>query len=356
MTGTSHETGASHGRPVRWRGARCGRGAMGLLAMVALNPGCGSEVRLPLRRRIGAAGSARESLSRIARDWSPDVAALLLAEELLRDPRNARMQARYLEELDRLEAGRPLSLERETPYSILFVPGWLYRSHPEHGAGFERQLALAARMGIEAERIPTEENASVEHNARLVAEEIRRRRDHGRRYVLASASKSGAELALALSTLAPEDASHVAAWVNIGGVLGGTPLADEALRAPRCWGALALLGWRKGGLDGLRSMATGPRRASLAGLRLPPHVLVVNYVPLPLSGDVTGAARDGYQSMRRLGPNDGLALTADEIFPGGATILEAGLDHYLTARDIDRRTEALLGAVVRHLGERHQPD
>lgn len=56
--------------------------------------------------------------------------------------------------------------------------------------------------------------------------------------------------------------------------------------------------------------------------------------------------------MRSLGPNDGLALTRDEIFPGGATLVEMGLDHYLSAPDIDRRTEALARAVLRHLAER----
>ena len=98
-------------------------------------------------------------------------------------------------------------------------------------------------------------------------------------------------------------------------------------------------------------MATAPRRARLAGLTLPGHVLAVNYVPLPLSGDVTGSARSGYESMRALGPNDGLALTTDEILSGGVTIVEAGLDHFMAAPGIDRRTEALIRAVFGALGE-----
>ncbi len=303
------------------------------------------------RQMIRATGARRGNLARIARDFSPDLAALLIAEDLLHDARNARMQAGYLEELDDLEAGRAVSPAERDRYTVLFAPGWLYRSHPEHGAGFERQLALAARMGIGAERIPTDENASVEGNARIIVEEILRRRGDGRRYILASASKSGAEVAVALAALAPGQAGHLAAWINIGGVLGGTPLADDALKAPRCWAALVMFGWREGGLGGLRSMATAARRERLAGLDVPAHVLVVNYVPLPLSGDVTKPARDGYERMRQLGPNDGLALTTDEIYPGGATIVEAGLDHYLTAPDIDRRTAALINVVIRRLGE-----
>lgn len=131
-------------------------------------------------------------------------------------------------------------------------------THPGNGAGFE-QLALAARMGIAAERLDTDENGSVEQNAADIAAELRR----------------------------------------------------------------------------LRSMATAPRRARLAGLTLPRGLLAVNYVPLPLSGDLTEPARTGYRSLRDLGPNDGLALTVDEMLPGAVTIVEAGLDHFMTAPDID---------------------
>ena len=56
--------------------------------------------------------------------------------------------------------------------------------------------------------------------------------------------------------------------------------------------------------------------------------------------------------MRSLGPNDGLALTLDEIFPGGATLVEIGLDHYMSAPDIDRRTQALTRAVLRLIAGR----
>ncbi len=56
--------------------------------------------------------------------------------------------------------------------------------------------------------------------------------------------------------------------------------------------------------------------------------------------------------MRSLGPNDGLALTLDEIFPGGATLVEMGLDHYMSAPDIDGRTEALTRALLRLIAER----
>ena len=54
-----------------------------------------------------------------------------------------------------------------------------------------------------------------------------------------------------------------------------------------------------------------------------------------------------------IGPNDGLALTLDEIFPGAATLVELGLDHYMSAPDIGRRTVALTHAVLRLVAERN---
>ncbi len=295
--------------------------------------------------------NAALAVTRIAREASSDLATLLLAEALLEDERSASLRRLYREELHDAARGGPAALDA-SEFTLLFAPGWLYRSHAETGAGFDRQLALAAEMGIDAERIETDENASVEENARAIAEDLRRRRASGRRYVVVSASKSGPEVALALATLSRDEAAHVAAWVNVAGVLGGSPLVDGALVAPRCWGALALFGWRRGGLDGMRSMSTRARRGVLSDLRIPEHVLVVNHVPLPLSGDVSRRARGGYEGMRSIGPNDGLALTLDEIFPGAATLVELGLDHYMSAPDLGRRTVALTRAVLRLVAER----
>lgn len=308
------------------------------------------EDRVDEARAAVRGASAGDALARISREVSPDFATLIFAETLAEDERSARLRRLYAEELEAVPgSGPPMDA---SGYTLLFAPGWLYRSHAENGAGFERQLAVAARMKIRAERIETDENASIEHNARAIAHELRRRRSSGRRYVLVSASKSGPEVALALAMLSDDEAQAIAAWINVAGVIGGSPLADAALVAPRCWGALVLFGWRRWGLDGMRSMSTRARRGRLGELHIPRHVLVVNDVPLPLSGQVSARARGGYEDMRSLGPNDGLALTQDEIFPGGETLVELGLDHYMAASDIDRRTAALTRAVLRHVEER----
>src|SRR5207249_6659459 len=118
----------------------------------------------------------------------------------------------------------------------LFAPSWLYRSHPETGADFAHQRLLLDRLGLANRLIVTGESASIEDNAAAIAAALRAARPEDGSLILVTASKSGAEAALALSRLlAPEDTARVVAWVNIVGALGGTPLADSALRPPISW-------------------------------------------------------------------------------------------------------------------------
>jgi len=182
---------------------------------------------------------------------------------------------------------------------------------------------------------------------------VRAASDRGRCVVLVSASKAGAESALALGALlSPAETSGVRSWINISGVLRGTPLADRALAEPRRWLAgLAL----HGRCDGLTSMAESVGRPRFARLRIPGRLLVVNFVPVPLSGDVTDRARSGYRSLRPYGPNDGRTLLAEAIVPGGVTILEPGLDHFFRSVDMGRRTLSLLRVVLRELDSSPAP-
>ena len=88
--------------------------------------------------------------------------------------------------------------------------------------------------------------------------------------VLVSTSKSGAEVAHALTrVLTPDETTGVVGWLNAGGALRGTPLADDAASPPNSWvtrSVFWIAGWR---WDGLTSMMTGPSRKRLEGARLP---------------------------------------------------------------------------------------
>ena len=84
-------------------------------------------------------------------------------------------------------------------------------------------------------------------------------------------------------------------------------------------------------------------------LRLPPRILVVQYVATPLSGDIADDVRDRYNYLRKYGPNDGLTLLADELVPHANTIVELGFDHFFRDPDINLKSLAIANLVADEL-------
>lgn len=85
---------------------------------------------------------------------------------------------------------------------------------------------------------------------------------------------------------------------------------------------------------------------------IPKHILTLQYVGVPLSGQVSADVQARYGKLRTEGPNDGLTMLADELVPGGIPILEPGLDHYYRDPDIVLKSLALPRVVIRELERR----
>jgi hypothetical protein len=180
----------------------------------------------------------------------------------------------------------------------------------------------------------------VEANADLVAAAIRSRAQSGRRLIIISASKSGPEVALALTKLGPSATRHVAAWINAMGALQGTPLVDD-----RLFPDLEIL-MGKVDVAGTESMTTARGQQRFNSFRVPDHVLVVNYFGVPVVGSVSFWARTSFFPLRKYGPNDGTVLLPDMIFPGGVTLTELGSDHFMRRKPLDVVTVALAITVI----------
>lgn len=289
----------------------------------------------------------REVLARIAEtSGSVDLAALLFARTLGRGPLQAELDSR-------MRAQRGAGATRGSRFTVVFVPGFLWRSHPETGADLAAARELIDGLAIHNLLVATGESAPVEANARIVAETLARASRDGRDLIVVSASKGGPEVALALSRL-PRRSSRVVAWINIGGVLGGTALADRFLVAPRCWPIDVLVSFKGWGWGGIRSLATAPSRERRARIAMPGRLLAVNLVPVPLSGTLSERALDGYRVLRELGPNDGVTLLADAVQPGteSETLVALGADHYFTGWPVDRLALAVLRTVEARLDGR----
>jgi len=290
----------------------------------------------------------QEWLRELGREVSVDFAALAFARAISADARSRAVQAafeRFLQAgLERSTAA--LRRPRAFPYTVLFAPSWLYRSHPKTGSDFARQRRLLDRLGIPNRLITSGESDSVEDNAAAIAAAVRAARSDNDPVIVVSASKSGAEAALALSRLlTPEETTGVAAWVNVAGALHGTPLADAALRPPASWMARTICwinGWN---WAGLASMATEPSRRRLEGARLPEAIIVVNVIAVPVSGSIGTTVYGGYRFLLSDGPNDGVVLLADTVWPSGVNLVVLGAYHLFARSREDAYILALLRAV-----------
>lgn len=293
----------------------------------------------------------RGELKRLSDDFSIDFAALYLADRIARIPANHRFRNAF----DQAHAytrkafpeGRVRLPAAAADYEVLFVPGYLYKRYPVTGADFAAPRAALERVGLARHFVGTVEDGAIEANADLVAAAVRARARGGRRLIVASASKSGPEVALALTRLGPAETRHVAAWVNIVGTLQGSPLADDGL-----WQELED---RIGDVDiaGVASLTTERSRERFHDFRIPEHLLTVNYIGIPLTGSISSWGRTGFLRLRHHGPNDGLSLLSDLIVPSGLTLAEVGRDHFLLDEQIDVKTVALAITVIDWL-ENHE--
>lgn len=309
------------------------------------------DVRLDAARQRLAAAVTHDALLEIAQAASPDTATAFFADALLADARNHALRLRFEQELAAAQRGdAPLPAALRQDVLILLVPGWLYITQPETGADFARARRVLDAQGLEHHLVRTQESGTIEDNARIIADEIVRLSGQYRALLLVSASKAGPEVGEALSLLEREQRSHAArTWVNIGGILQGSPLADWAARWPQR-AAVGLLapfkGWTLASVD---SMRTVPSRARFERWRLPPRLRVVNYLGVPFSGDITRGGRFGYRRILPQGPNDGLTLLLDAVAPGSETLVQLGLDHYYLDPRIDQKTAALARLLLREL-------
>lgn len=299
-----------------------------------------------IRRQYLAARQvpSREALAGVSRQYSPDVATLLLIETLSALPQIRDLRRRYETELSfvrrvGVEGARP---DIPANLLVLMVPGWFYVAHGgETNADYRIQRRLLQRWGIAHRLVAIKENGAVEDNARIVASAIRAASNH-HQILLVSASKSGAEVALALGReLKSTEAASVIGWVSMVGVIRGSPLADRILERDLCWFIKLKLGLEGFDLEGARSMQTSRARRAFENLRFPAHVRVFAYMAIPLSGHITERGSFGYGRMRELGPNDGLTLLADELIPRAVPLLAPGVDHFLGSKDQDLWSTAL---------------
>jgi hypothetical protein len=289
----------------------------------------------------------QSELKQLSDEFSVDFAALYFADRIAHSPDNRSFRNLFDQIYDSTRTSFPEGRVKlpsvAAEYEALFVPSYLYKRRMVTGADLAAPRAALKKAGFACHFAEISDDGPIESNAELVMAAIRARAQSGRRLIVISASKSGPEVALALTKLGPAGTHNVAAWINTVGALKGTPLVDDQV--------LPELEFIVGKVDaaGAASMATGPSRERFESFRVPEHVFVVNFVGIPLSGSVSFRAGRGFYPMLKYGPNDGMVLLADTIFPAGVTLAELGSDHFLMDRHLDITTVALVITVIRWL-------
>ncbi len=294
----------------------------------------------------------REAMRRLTRRSSTDLATLYFVARLYEIPANRRAQDAFHATLQRLmsQASAPRIPEEYPAYLMAFVPGYAYRRDPWTGADFARPRHVMAAHRFSTVLIDTDELGTVEENAAIVAREITRLGKHHDKVIVVSTSKGGPEVALALGTLMSGDAlGHVRAWISVGGLLRGSPYADRWVGWPQNWVARIAFAFEGLRPDAIENLSTAVRRPAFDRVKLPDHVLTLQYVGVPLSGHIGDAVASRYEALRPLGPNDGLTLLADELIPGGIVVTDVGLDHFYRDAAIDLKALALACVVLAEL-------
>ena len=309
-----------------------------------------------IERRFGERPFDWLTLKELSQDTSPDFATIFFIKRCLSDRTNKKFQAGYSGELQRVK-----SLIRERSwaqtvrtclreYEILFIPGFHYLSDTTSGADFANQRELMRELGLHVQLAATHEDGTIEENAEIIARIVRSESRYHSKMILVSTSKSGPETALALGKiLRPHETTSVKAWLSVGGLMGGTFLADRVMTWPKSWIARIIFSFEKIDFRSLPGLTTKASRARMKKVRLPRNIFAVQYVAVPFSGDIADDVRSRYTYLRKYGPNDGLTLLADELVPDGITIAEVGYDHFYRDPEINLKSLAIANLVAKEL-------
>ena len=174
----------------------------------------------------------RDKLMRISERYSVDVAALFFADLVARDSKSAAFRARYDHYLSNIDAEQ--QSDRYNRYVILFVPGWDYiKSGHLTGSDLAQPRRLITDVGIENQLVEINPHGSVEANAAVIVNYMLQYGDESKRVIVAGASSAGPAIYLALNEIRNRNARAPAAWINLGGILRGSPLYEHYRQFPR---------------------------------------------------------------------------------------------------------------------------
>lgn len=226
---------------------------------------------------------------------------------------------RVIERNPRPEILRRLDELKITPVR---VPGLMYKTFKYGGADL---VVMNYLLGRELPLIETDEIGVVEKNAAIIADYVRNNTKDGERVAFLSASKGSTDVYAALMNN-PDIGPRVAFWIDLVGLLEGTPLTDKEMMN-------GVNAYRHIPRETLNSFSHEARAAISFPEKVPPETRAVHIAAFPLSKEITRAGKARFKELKPLGPNDGYILLESYTRAPGRVFLIRGADHYLRLKN-----------------------
>ena len=278
-----------------------------------------------------------ETLAKITREYSIDVATLFFIKRVYEQDKNRRAQDYYLSgvhDLTEEDIKQQIALLKR--YYIVFVPGFQYEC-ANNGGDFLDQRAFLDTTDISYEMIMLDEVGLVESNAKMIADRLQELCTIYSDIVVISVSKGGLETAIALDKISEiQNISSIKFWINVCGTLKGTPLADFWLQPlRRIWmSCILFFSGQKVNLKRLlNDMSYESCKERYKSITVPPEIVPINLIGVPLGRD---------KRSKMAVPNDTFSPSPDSIAGDGAVIVEIDSDHYFKEVDMNKRMMVVL--------------
>ena len=294
----------------------------------------------------------RDELKKISTEFSVDFASLFFSDKLMQQEKNIQAQKIFFKYLTTDKSHLYSTLAHFSSYRVLFVPGWNYIDNGYlTGSDLALPRQLISDLGVENHLVLTPSNGSVEASAKAISAAILKYSKLNKKIILVGASAAGPAIHLTLGEmLSKKSLSSVVAWINLGGILQGSPLVDYFEQWPQK-ALMNMVLWYKGWEhDDVLSMSVKNSRKRFKRLQLAPDLIVFNYLALSLSGNLSHLSTSKYPLIKSEGPNDGLTLLTDVIAPDSYTLISVNSDHYFGEDpQINDKTVAVLKTVIHYL-------
>jgi hypothetical protein len=292
---------------------------------------------------------SEERLQQIAAVEGIDFATALLYDDVLRSPRHGS----FIEKINALRNSSSTANQRMEGL-LAIAPGAFYREFPHSGADGRLLQEQAAMLGCSCEVIPTDGMGGIAENGRRICDWLGSRCEQP--IILASISKGGSDIKAALARPeAPERFRRVVAWINLAGILDGSPAVEWLVQSNMRMLVYRTLFWWKGlRFEPIRDLRRSPGAALDFPLHLPEHICAIHVIGFPLRAHLSNRlTRTLHGRSAAYGPNDGALLLSDTLRMPGFVYPIWGADHYLRPSwDLRSLASALLRYLASELNLR----